>query len=138
MRYHKLSAYVILLLFGLGNIFPLSLAAEHSQQIPAWIDHSRNGVGYPCCGKQDCFPVINTAILEMRGEKVLVIINGIIGEILYKALVPSEDERDYVCLEDTFANGGEWVPCWSHRPDGALDIEVREECIRCLFISARN
>lgn len=138
MTRRNLSAYASLFLLVLGTTFPLPLGANHGQQIPPWIDASRNGAGNSCCGKQDCVMVTDTAILEIRGNKALVIVSGKIGEIFYKALVPSEDKNDYVCLEEKFSERNEWLPCWSHKPDGTLNIAVREECIRCLLISPRS
>ena len=139
MRYPKLSAYATLFLFVvLGNIFPSPIGARHGQQVPPWINGARNGAGSPCCGKQDCIPVLNTAILEMRGEKVLVVINGKRGEVLSNSLVPSEDASDYVCLGDVIMVNGKERSCVSEGPDGTLNLEVDQECIKCLLISPRS
>ncbi len=138
MGKHNLSIYALMFFFVLGNIFPSRLAARHGQQVPPWIDAAKNGAGHSCCGKQDCVLVINTAILEFRGDKALVMVNGRIGEVLYKALVPSEDKNDYVCFEEKFLEENEWLPCWSHKPDGTINIVVHQKCIKCLLVSPRT
>ncbi len=137
MRYLKLSAYVSLFLL-LGSIFPSPVGARHGQQVPPWIDAAKNGAGSPCCGKRDCVPVLNTAILEMRGDKILVVINGKMGEILYQSFGPSQDTSDYVCADDVIMVDGREVSCVSEGPGGTLNIEVNEKCIRCLLISPRS